>query len=682
MSNASANTTLDTHAQPGTEPMLDGEAHAERSIEAWILLYLFGGVFVVATSIMRMLDIVPVEIAQIPAMIGATILGLGLGVQAVKEVLAGKPSTSSLAALAILAAFSSGMYEIAGYVAFILLIFDQALRRTAWGARRAIEELVGLTPDIARIVRSGPNGSEELEVHISEVKTGDIVRVRAGENLPVDGVITMGSTMINQASLTGEALPVEAEPGREVYAGTTNISATIELRTTSVGEDSTIGKVAELITEAESTKTDKQLLIEQVARPFVLIALAIAGLVLYITDDFERSITVLIVVCPASLLLASPTAMMAAFAAAARLGIMIKQTSYLEAAADVDSIVFDKTGTLTTGRFEVSRLAPADGVEGVVLLQAATDAEADSNHPLARSIITTATRARVKPADARREEVPGAGVKATLADGTEVLAGRPSWLIDVRPDIKDHVEQVESTIEGMSGVHVLKGNTYLGAVGLEDRLRYNAKPVIEKLRELGARAMVLLTGDRLAVAKRVGTTVKVDRVEAECLPEEKHEFIKELVTQGRRVLMVGDGINDGPSLAAADVGVAMGLSGSDIATNSAGVALMTDDISRVPFLVMLSRKTRAIVAQNIAASILLSIIGIALAATGYLAIWMAVGFYVVGPLFVIFNSFRLFRFGEEFTEPNTNNNLTQPTNPDADLDDEQRATSRVSAAIA
>lgn len=679
MSNAIADQSLtDTTTNLPTAAPDSAEAQAEKSIETWILVYLFGGVFVVATSIMRILDIVPVEIAQIPAMIGATILGLGLAYQALRELRAGKPSTSSLAALAILAAFSSGMYEVAGYVAFILLVFDQALRRTAWGARRAIEELVGLTPDIARIIRDG----QETEAHISDVKTGDIVRVRAGENLPVDGVITQGSTMINQASLTGEALPVEAEPGREVYAGTTNLSATIELRTTSVGEDSTIGKVAELISEAESTKTDKQLLIEQVARPFVLIALAVAGLVLYITDDFERAITVLIVVCPASLLLASPTAMMAAFAAAARLGIMIKQTSYLEAAADVDSIVFDKTGTLTTGRFEVSRLAPAEGIEGVSLLQAATDAEADSNHPLARSILTTATRARVKPADARREEVPGAGVKATLSDGTEILAGRPSWLISERPDIKDQVEHVESTIEGMSGVHVLKGNAYLGAVGLEDRLRYNAKPVIEKLRDLGARAMVLLTGDRLAVAKRVGTTVKVDRVEAECLPEEKHEFIKELVTEGRRVLMVGDGINDGPSLAAADVGVAMGLSGSDIATNSAGVALMTDDISRVPFLVMLSRKTRAIVAQNIAASILLSIIGIALAATGYLAIWMAVGFYIVGPLFVIFNSFRLFRFGEEFTEPNADNALTQATNPDADPEEQQRATSRVSAAIA
>ena len=634
-----AKSTLHSHG--GGDPCC---THNESKLENWILIYLFGGVLVFTTTLMKWLDFAPNEIAEIPAAIGAVLLGAGLFVPAVKEIRRGQPSTSSLATIAIIAAISIGKYEAAGYVAFILLTFDHALRRTAWGARHAIEELVGLTPDTARLVRDGT----ETEVPLQQVEVGDVVRVRPGENLPVDGVIVAGSSSVNQASLTGEALPVDVEPGADVFAGTTNVTAIIDLRATLVGGDTTIGKVAELISEAESSRTSRQLLIEQVARYFVPIALVTFFLVWYMTGDIERAISVLVVVCPGSLLLASPTAMMAAFAAAARLGIMIKQTAYLEAAADVDSLVFDKTGTLTTGKFAVSRLAPADGIEGAELLKAAADAEQASNHPLATSIMHTATKARIEPAaDVRAEEVHGAGVRAQTPGG-EVLAGRPGWLIEVNPAIAAQVEAVEKQIEGMSGVHVMAGGRYLGAVGLEDRLRYNAKGVIEKLRDLGARSITLMTGDRFAVAKRVGLTVEVDRIEAECLPEEKHELVGEMVRSGRRVLMVGDGINDGPSLATADVGVAMGLHGSDIATNSAGVALMNDDISRVPFLVMLARRTRSIIVQNIAASIVIALIGLALAANGTLEIGLAAFYHFLGEIFVLANSFRLVRFGEDF----------------------------------
>lgn len=619
-------------------------AHHEQNIEKWILVYLFGGVFILATMVMQWFDLVQDDIAKIPAAVGAFLLGFGLFVPAAKEVRSGKLSTSSLAALAVLAAIANGSYVEAGGIAFILLTFDHALRRTAWGATRAIEDLVGLTPDIARVVRDGA----EVELSISEVKPGDMVRVRPGENLPVDGVVRSGETSINAASLTGEALPVEVRAGDNVYAGTTNISGVIDLEVTLVGDDTTIGKVAELIAEAEATRTPRQLMIEQVAQYFVPIALTTAGLVWYLTEDVERAITVLVVVCPAALLIASPTAMMAAFAAAARLGIMIKQSSYLEAAADVDTIVLDKTGTLTTGRFAVSRLAPAPGVQGAELLMAAANAEQSSNHPLARSIMQTAQQARITPEkDVRAEELHGAGVRATTSKG-EILAGRGTWITEVNPGAQEHVTLVESQIEGMTGVHVMQDGRYLGAVGLEDKLRYNAKDVVARLRELGARTITIMTGDRFAVAKRVGKTVQVDRIEAECRPEDKHAMILAMGREGRRVLMVGDGINDGPSLAAADVGVAMGLSGSDIATNSAGVALMNDDISRVPFLMSLGRRTRAVIAQNIAASIVIALIGLALAATGTLGIGLAAFYHFVAEIFVILNSFRLVRFGEDY----------------------------------
>jgi P-type E1-E2 ATPase len=339
--------------------------------------------------------------------------------------------------------------------------------------------------------------------------------------------------------------------------------------------------------------------------------------------------------------------MVAAFAAAARLGIMIKTTRVLESASNIDTVIMDKTGTLTTGKFSVGRLAPAEGVDPALLLQAATDAEQSSNHPLARSILETAAKARILPRAIRDyKELHGRGVSAQTNDG-QVLAGRAQWLMEKDPSIAAAVDQASKRIEGMSSVHVMLGGRYLGAVGLEDKLRQNASEVIARLRELGVRKVCIFTGDRLEVATRVGEAVGVDSIEAECLPEEKHEELKYLIRRGHRTLVVGDGINDGPILASADVGVAMGLSGSDIATNSAGVALMNDDLRHIPFLLELARRARSIIALNIAAALVLAIIGLALAATGRIQIWIT-PFYQAGAyIFVIANSLRLVRFGED-----------------------------------
>ncbi len=649
--------TPDSPFDNATHTQLGNDQRGETRLERTIVVYLVGGVLVLTTTLAKHGLGINHLAADIPAGIGAIVLGLPLFLSALRELITGKWSSATLASLAIIAAIAIGRYEIAGFLAFVLLIADQVVRRTAWGAQRAISQLVELTPDTARTVSEDGN---EREVGLSQVSNGMIVRVYPGENLPVDGIVVKGETSINQASLTGEAVPAEAQPGADVYAGTTNLTSTIDIRVTGVGAQSTIGKVTNLIREAENTRSPKQLLIEKVAQAFVPIAIAIAALVWFLmarsTDPYtqsraaETAITVLVVVCPSALLLASPTAMVAAFAAAARLGIMIKQTNYLEAAATIDTVVLDKTGTVTTGRFAVSRLSPAEGVEGAVLLQAAADAEQQSNHPLAKSIIDTSKRARITPGEIERyEEVHGRGVRATV-DGVEILAGRGAWLVELNPAIREQLEAVESKIEGMSGVHVMRDGKYLGAVGLEDRVRSNAKDVIVRLRDLGVKTIAVFTGDRFGVAKRVGQSVGVDRVEAECLPEEKHDLIVEMRNQGRRVLMVGDGINDGPSLATADVGVAMGLSGSDIATNSAGVALMNDDLLRVPFLIELARRTRGVIMQNIVMSFVIALIGLVLAATGFVAIGFAVIYHLIGDIFVIGNSFRLVRFGEAFAE--------------------------------
>lgn len=628
-------------------------SHGDAS-ERSIVLYLGGGILLATTRAADWLDVTDPRVAQIPAVFAAIILAIPLLREAWKEIRRRAASSSTLAAIAIIAAIAVAKYETAGWLAFILLVADAVLNRTAFGARRAIEDLIALTPDTARTVVDG----QEREVSLSEVKVGDVVRVRPGENLPVDGVVVSGRTTINQASLTGEAAPVEVQEGDEVYAGTTNLTGSLDMRATLVGEDTTIGKVSQLIREAEEIRSPRQALIEQVARFFVPVALSVAGVVWFVMSQNAEmkdeatltAITVLIVCCPASLLLSSPSATVAAFASAARLGIMIKEVNYLEAAATVDAVVMDKTGTITTGRFEVSRLAPAPGIEGAELLRAAANGEQHSNHPLALSILRTARQAKIDPDGSNDyEEIHGRGVRARTSMG-ELCVGRATWIREIAPHTAAEIAAVEQKIEGITGVHVLRDGKYLGAVGLEDKVKPTTAAVIAHLRDLGVRMIAIFTGDRMSVARRVGQAVGADVIEAECLPEEKHEQIRQLVAQGYRTMMVGDGINDGPSLAAADVGVAMGLSGSDIATNSAGVALMTDDLNRIPFLIELARRTRVIIGQNIAASIVIVLIGLVLAATGMLEVWEAGLYHFAGEIFVLANSFRLFRFGENFTE--------------------------------
>ncbi|MBL9148815.1 MAG: cation-translocating P-type ATPase [Phycisphaerae bacterium] len=633
------------------------ESTEGKTLERRLFFALIGGTLLLTAWLAGLVFGIDQQVANIPAFVGAVILTLPLARGAWDELKLGHASSDCLAVLAVIAAMATNMFLAAGFLAFFLWLAELVLSRTAWGAQRAIRDLVELTPDIARIVNE--DGSE-TEASLRQISRGQIVRVRPGENLPVDGRIVAGTSSINQASLTGEAVPIEAQPGVEVYAGTTNLTGQIDIQVTAVAGETTIGKVEKLIREAETAKGERQELVERLAQYYVPVVLMVAALVWFFTtrsDDpatkaqaASRAITVLVVTAPGALLIAYPTAMVAAFAAAARLGIMIKQTRTLEAAANVDTVVMDKTGTLTTGKFAVSRLAPADGVDGATLLQSAADAEQSSNHPLAKSILETAEKARIKPNAIRSyQELHGRGVKAETDRGT-LYAGRGAWLLELNPGIASALQAVEAKIEGMSGVHLMLGDRYLGAVGLEDKLRKNAVEVVSKLRELGVRRISIFTGDRLAVAKRVGQAVGVDAIEAECLPEEKHAELQYLIKKGHRTLVVGDGINDGPILASADVGVAMGLSGSDIATNSAGVALMNDDLRHVPFLVEVALKAASVVRWNIVGSLVIALVSLALAATGQIQLWLTPFIQAAAYVFVIANSLRLVRFGEEFAD--------------------------------
>jgi len=661
--------TLDARAQVTERTPEDDASQGGARLERRLFVALCGGILLLVAAVGQSFLGIEPAVAQIPAVLGAIILTIPMALGAIAELRAGRPSSDSLATLAVLAAMANQLYLAAGFLAFFLWLSELILSRTAWGAQRAIRELLELTPDVARIVES--DGTER-EVRRRALSVGQLVRVRPGENLPADGRITRGTTSINQASLTGEAVPIEAQAGSEVYAGTTNLTGQIDIEVTAVAGETTIGKVESLIREAENSRSDRQEMIERLAAYYVPVVLMVAGLVWFFTTKSAsadvrsqaavRAITVLVVTCPGALLISHPTAMVAAFAAAARLGIMIKQTRTLEEAARIDTVVMDKTGTLTTGRFSVSRLAPAEGAEGAALLQAAADCEQSSNHPLARSILETAQRARIVPSAIETyEEIHGRGVLARTKAGTVLHAGRSQWIAELNPGAAAQIKQVEERTEGMSSVHVMQDGRYLGAVGLEDKLRQHAAEAVSRLRQLGVRRVCIFTGDRLGVAQRVGESVGVDTIEAECLPEEKHEELKYLIRRGNRVLVVGDGINDGPILASADVGVAMGLSGSDIATNSAGVALMNEDLRHIPFLVELASKAKGIIAANIGVSLLLATIGLALAATGQIDIWVTPFYQAAAYIFVIANSLRLVRFGEEYADTEEIRRATQTT---------------------
>jgi len=661
--------TLDAQAQLTERTPEDDASQGGARLERRLFVALCGGILLLVAAVGQSFLGIEPAVAQIPAVLGAIILTIPMALGAIAELRAGRPSSDSLATLAVLAAMANQLYLAAGFLAFFLWLSELILSRTAWGAQRAIRELLELTPDVARIVES--DGTER-EVRRRALSVGQLVRVRPGENLPADGRITRGTTSINQASLTGEAVPIEAQAGSEVYAGTTNLTGQIDIEVTAVAGETTIGKVESLIREAENSRSDRQEMIERLAAYYVPVVLMVAGLVWFFTTKSAsadvrsqaavRAITVLVVTCPGALLISHPTAMVAAFAAAARLGIMIKQTRTLEEAARIDTVVMDKTGTLTTGRFSVSRLAPAEGAEGAALLQAAADCEQSSNHPLARSILETAQRARIVPSTIETyEEIHGRGVLARTKAGAVLHAGRSQWIAELNPGAAAQIKQVEERTEGMSSVHVMQDGRYLGAVGLEDKLRQHAAEAVSRLRQLGVRRVCIFTGDRLGVAQRVGESVGVDTIEAECLPEEKHEELKYLIRRGNRVLVVGDGINDGPILASADVGVAMGLSGSDIATNSAGVALMNEDLRHIPFLVELASKAKGIIAANIGVSLLLATIGLALAATGQIDIWVTPFYQAAAYIFVIANSLRLVRFGEEYADTEEIRRATQTT---------------------
>jgi len=583
-------------------------------------------------------------VASASACLGSMILGYPIVVTAIKDLRVGRLSINELVAIAVLAAFASGNYKIAGIVAFFMLTGEIIESRTAEGARASIESLIQLTPTRARRLKA--DGSEE-EVAASELAVGDLIRIRPGDNVAADGVIVSGQGSFNQATITGESLPADKKTGDEVFAGTQNLTGVLEIKVSRAGTDTTLGRVRELILAAEKTKLPLMKIVDQYMGFYTPLVLVIGALVWAFTHDLNRVIAVFVVACPGAFSLATPTAMVAALSAAARLGILIKNVADIELAARINAFVFDKTGTLTTGQLAVSRLAPAGEIKPAELLRLAASAEKYSNHPTAKALAQLADEAGVPLVEPRDfSEAAGRGVKAQV-NGSTVLVGRAQWLKEngVTEDFLKSVDLNET--EGWSLIFVARDHRCVGWVGLQDKTRAEARESLAGLKENGVRRVAMISGDRQAVVTRVAAEIGCEEAKGDCLPQNKVEFVRSVKAKGYRVAVVGDGVNDAPALAAGDIGIAMGAAGSEVAIHTATIALMNNDLRRLPFLIKLSRSTRAVINQNFMFGVLFIIVGWTVTVSGYIGPIAASILHVVGSLIVVFNSARLVRKGEE-----------------------------------
>ena len=558
-----------------------------------------------------------------------------------------KMKMHELVVLAVLASCIQGDLITSACIAFFMLISMIIESRTASGVHASLEALAQITP--GKACRISPSGTEE-EVEGKDLKVGDVIRVKPGENILADGEIIKGRSSINEANITGESLPVDKAEKSQVFAGTVNLSGALEIKVLKAGEDTTIGKVRELILSAESSKLPFVRLVDEYVRYYTPLVVMIAAVVLFFnreTDGVNRVVAIFVATCPIALILATPTAVVASLSAAARLGVLIKDVNDIEAMARIDAFVFDKTGTLTSGLLEVSCLKPVKGIKNPELLRAAVIAESGSQHPVAKAVLKLAEKAKMKirQADNLHEE-PGRGVMAEFK-GEKILAGNLAWMIDNKFKAEDFNFSAKKDGVGMSLLFVARNGKPLGWVGLSDHPREDSDQSLKGLKQAGIDYTAMLSGDRQSVVNVVREDLTLNNASGDCTPADKVDKVRDIQKKGYRVAFVGDGVNDGPALAASDIGIAMGAAGSDVAVESSTIALMNNELNRLPFLVKLSRKMKMTVLQNFILGGVFILGGISLGAIGSLSPMIAAILQVIGAVAVVMNSARLIRHGEE-----------------------------------
>ncbi|MCK5138315.1 MAG: cation-translocating P-type ATPase, partial [Thermodesulfovibrionia bacterium] len=491
---------------------------------------------------------------------------------------------------------------------------------------------------------------KHIELHVHEIAAGDIIIIRPGEKIPLDGIVETGHSSVNQSAITGESVPVEKGMGDDVYAGTLNEEGYLEIKVTKKSEETMLSKIVNMVEEAEQKKSNTERFIDKFAHIYTPSVIALALATFFIPtfmlghaweDWFYRALVLLVVSCPCALAISTPVAMVSAITSAARNGVLIKGATFLEALNKVKAFAFDKTGTLTKGIFEVTDIIGFDNHSPKEVLSIAASLEARSEHPIAKAIVKKAEKERIELREIDNfKSFKGKGLKARI-NGKTYYAGSKQLFDSFSVKLPEELSRLES--EGKTSIVVSGGEKAIGLIALEDRIRERAPHIINDLRELHIRTE-MITGDNDKVARALAEKIGVDEYYAGLLPGDKIKVIESLATRFGSVAMVGDGVNDAPSLASAHVGIAMGTIGSDIAIETADIALMHDDLSKIHYLVLLSRKTMNVVKQNVTASIFIKGSFTVLALMGIMNLWIAVAVGDMGlSLAVILNAMRLTR---------------------------------------
>lgn len=584
-------------------------------------------------------SLLPDSLSNLLGMLAAALGMVFMAHSAVGSLVEGVIGIDVLATVAVLASIAVGEY-VAAAVVVLMLGGGEFLEDYAFGrASRAIQSLIKASPRTAMVIRDG----EEVEVPVEEVKPGETVIVKPGGLIPVDGVVLSGAASINQASVTGESILVEKTEGNDVYSGTVVELGSLEIRTTAVGENSTYGRIIKMVREAEEHRAPIERLADRYAKYFTPIILSLGVAVYIFTQDILRTAALFVIACPCALTLATPTAVVASIGNSARKGILIRNGESLEKLSSVDVLAFDKTGTITTGHPEVVEVKGFGHHESEVLRLAAT-AERRSEHPMARAILKKAKEMDVAPEEWKDFKVhPGLGVRVETMDDS-VTVGNEKMLTKYSIPLKNEARQYQA---GQKVEHtiffVARGSEVIGAIRVQDTLRVNARKVLEDAGLSGIKKTVMLTGDNERIAKMISEGIGVDEVAYSLMPSEKVDYIKNLRAEGFKVAMIGDGINDAPALASADVGIAMGLSGTDVAIETAGITLSTDDLGRVPTLLRISKETIKIIKQNLAFAMTINILGIALTVYGVVPPLVAAVIHESNAIAVMLNSIRLLK---------------------------------------
>jgi heavy metal translocating P-type ATPase len=544
--------------------------------------------------------------------------------------------TDQLIALAFIAAWASGDLITATLLPLIMTIGHVLEERSLLGSREAIRALTKLTQNVARRIQA--NG-EISELDAGALRTGDVVEVRAGDLIPVDGVVETGSSSVDVSSITGESIPVDAEVGAAVFNGSINIDGRLTVRVTRVGSATTLGRVIALMQEAENTKPAVTRVLEQYADKYILLVLVLSACVWFLSGSTAGMLAILVAACPCALVLAAPATSIAAIAVASRHGILVKGAAFLEQLATVDTVMFDKTGTLTLGHLRLVGAAVQPGVDPVAMIRLAASLGAASSHPVSRALSAQIPEhERLTIADMK--ETRGLGIVGRLS-GDTVALGRPLLFTDLgvgTPAPPEH----DGPIAGISA-----GGSFWGWLLLADELRPEAKSAVTELRELGLTRQLVITGDRTREAHRVAAQIELTEVHAEALPAQKMQLVLDEIKRGHRPMVIGDGINDSLALKAGAIGVAMGARGADVALASADLVLMTNDLRRLGTCIRLSRHCRRTILTNVGIGLGWTLVIVLLAASntfGNSGALMAALLHNAGTLAVIANAGRLLKF--------------------------------------